>query len=593
MNRFQATKTIRVIALILALVGLLAACQPGGAVPQAPCGTFCDGEPPEGCSVFTVAKGDRVFFGGNDDYIEPDSYYWVEPGQGDDYGVVWIGTPDNVQQGVNERGLAYDSNGLPEVEMNPHRERTPWSGHMGSAPMHILHECATVEEVIEWVQTHQVWPQNNGQTQYADASGDAVLISPGPDGELVFTRKPPGDGYLVSTNYNVINPEHGSGYPCWRYDTAQHLLRALVEGGGALTVQDAAGVLDAVHVEGVNSWTIESLVADLPNRVIYLYFFHQFDKPVVLNVADELAHPRAPGPLSALFPEDVQQEAARRYTAIQAPANRCRRAGMAWIVGALASLVALLVLFPPGDRRALPFWVPVVIVLGPLGFLAWLIVGRSKAPPPQPSPVVCTGEGEEGGRGWRAVLLEAAGDVAPAVVALVIYLALAVKFPAVAGEGALPLVLIAGLPLALSWLVFQGPLLALASKRGYLRTLWERLPHALVAGNLGMAGLLVLAFPVAVLSTSICSYFPTPGWSLGTLWAIVALGALPGGLLLALYHLWAVKRGLVAWRAVGWNERAPGWVLPRSAGWRKLWWWVLLSYGMLLCGVVVFVVFLQ
>ena len=62
MNRFQATKTIRVIALILALVGLLAACQPGGAVPQASCGTFCDGEPPEGCSVFTVAKGDRVFF---------------------------------------------------------------------------------------------------------------------------------------------------------------------------------------------------------------------------------------------------------------------------------------------------------------------------------------------------------------------------------------------------------------------------------------------------------------------------------------------------------------------------------------------------
>ena len=55
MNRFQATKTIRVIALNLALVGLLAACQPGGAVPQASCGTFCDGEPPEGCSVFTVA----------------------------------------------------------------------------------------------------------------------------------------------------------------------------------------------------------------------------------------------------------------------------------------------------------------------------------------------------------------------------------------------------------------------------------------------------------------------------------------------------------------------------------------------------------
>lgn len=32
-----------------------------------------------GCSVFTVAKGDRIYFGGNDDYINPDSYYWVDP----------------------------------------------------------------------------------------------------------------------------------------------------------------------------------------------------------------------------------------------------------------------------------------------------------------------------------------------------------------------------------------------------------------------------------------------------------------------------------------------------------------------------------
>jgi hypothetical protein len=593
-------KTIRILVLALALVCLLAACQPGRVViqdpdiqvpdafqsytgdsigtlfqdtslAQSPCGASCSGEPPSSCSVFTVAKGERVFFGGNDDFVNPDSHYWVEPGQGDDYGVIWIGTPDNVQQGVNEMGLAYDSNGLPKVEMNPHRERLPWEGGITSPQMHILHECATVEEVIEWVQTHQVYPKMNDQKQFADASGDAVLISPGPDGELVFTRKPPGDGHLVSTNYNVINPEHGYGYPCPRYETAQGMLGQLVEGSDALTVQDAADVLDAVHEGGGSSWTIESLVADLPNGVIYLYYFYQFDKPVALNVVDELAHPRAPGPLSALFPEDVRQEATRRYARIQSGVNRCRRAGMAWIAGALASVVLLLVLLPPGNRRALLFWVPVVIVLGPLGFLVWLIVGRGQK-----------------ARGWRAVLLEAAGDVTPAVVAFAIHLGLAFSFPAVLGEGLLPLVLIAGLPLALSWLVFQGPLLALASKRGYLRTLWERLPNALVAGNLGMAGVIAIAGPLAIARTGACSLFPTPGWAMGALWAIVVLSALPGGLLLLLYQLWAVQRGLVAWRALAWREEE-----VRLASWRKLWWWVLLSYGVLLGGLVAFVVLLQ
>jgi len=50
---------------------------------------------PAGCTIVTISKGDSVFFGGNDDYINPDSYYWVEPGDSSRYGVIWIGTPDN------------------------------------------------------------------------------------------------------------------------------------------------------------------------------------------------------------------------------------------------------------------------------------------------------------------------------------------------------------------------------------------------------------------------------------------------------------------------------------------------------------------
>jgi len=44
------------------------------------------------CTVFTLSKGDQVFFGGNDDYIEPDTYYWVDPGQEGRYGAIWIGS---------------------------------------------------------------------------------------------------------------------------------------------------------------------------------------------------------------------------------------------------------------------------------------------------------------------------------------------------------------------------------------------------------------------------------------------------------------------------------------------------------------------
>jgi hypothetical protein len=176
--------------------------------------------------------------------------------------------------------------------------------------------------------------------------------------------------------------------------------------------------------------------------------------------------------------------------------------------------------------------------------------------------------------------LEAAGDVLPVAVAFALFLCLGLSVPAVVGSELVQLALILGLPLALGWLVFQGPLLAQAAKRGYFRTLWQRLPHVLIATNLGLAGIHTLATPLVNVSLRTCSVFPQIGWEAGTLWAIVVGGALLGGLLLLLYQLWAVRRGLAAWRVV-----AAGDGEVRSGAWRTLWWWVLLSSVVLLGGI--------
>ncbi|HSG43295.1 MAG TPA: hypothetical protein VLA72_09080 [Anaerolineales bacterium] len=314
-TRKSFVKCILSAILVLFLAGCSTGLrsQPPNPIPTCNVKDNCSGSS-SGCTVFTVSKGDQVFFGGNDDYINPDSYYWVDPGNEDNYGAIWIGTRDNVQQGVNEKGLAYDANGLPRVDTNPHLEREPVSGGYSSYPIQILQECATVEEVISWVNTHQWHSYMLDQLHFADATGDAVIISAGADGEIVFTRKPPGDGFLVSTNFNVANPANTSNeYPCWRYDRATEKLKQVVYQEGELTFQDAVNVLDAVHVEEATSSTLESMVADLPHGIVYLYYFYQYDKPVVLNVTEEIANPRADGPLSELFPEDVQQEAARRF----------------------------------------------------------------------------------------------------------------------------------------------------------------------------------------------------------------------------------------------------------------------------------------
>lgn len=204
-------------------------------------------QPPEGCTVITFSKGDSIFFAGNDDYVNPDSYYWVEPGDSTKYGVIWIGWPDNPQQGVNEKGLAYDSNGLPRVDVNPHSERIPYAGeYYHQYLMQIMHECSTVAEVIEWAGLHQRPPYMHDQMHFADTTGDAVIISAGADGEIVLSRKTAGNGFLVSTNFNVANPANGFGYPCWRYDLAQEKLGQMVAGEAPVTHSEITGVMDAV-----------------------------------------------------------------------------------------------------------------------------------------------------------------------------------------------------------------------------------------------------------------------------------------------------------------------------------------------------------
>jgi hypothetical protein len=290
---------------------------------------------------------------------------------------------------------------------------------------------------------------------------------------------------------------------------------------------------------------------------------------VVLKVADELAHPRAAGPLSALFPEEVQQEAARRYRRIQASLSHCRWGGMAWVASVLASLVLLVSLslgkgWNAEGGRGIRLWLPVVIVLGPLGLVMWLIVGRARR-----------------AGTWRSVLLEVIGDVIPTVVAFAIFLALALSSPAVLGSELAQVALIFGLPLAAGWLVFQGPLLALATKRGYLRTLGERLPQALVAANLGLAGVNAVAAPLVNVSTRACSLFPSPGWAMGIVWASVVLGAVLGGALLFIYESWAARRGFQAWRVLASSEDRVS-----SPSWRSVWWWIPLSFAAILGGLV-------
>jgi hypothetical protein len=520
---------------------------------------------PSGCSVITISKGDSVFFGGNDDNNKADSYYWVEPGDSSKYGVIWIGATDNPQQGVNVKGLAYDANSTPRVDVNPHKERIPVKGeYYHHYIMQIMHECSTVEEVIKWANLHQHLPYMHDQLHFADAKGDAVIISAGEDGEMVFTRKPPGDGFLVSTNFNVANHSNNYGYPCWRYDKAEELMSTLIGTKYPLTISDAAAILEAIHEEKGASWTIETMVADLVHGVVYIYYFFQYDRPVVLNVSHELSNPREPGPLSKLFPEDVQKEAARRYNAARANLRTNWIVGIAWSVILLISLILLFFnrkLFKQGFL----FWFTAVVSLGPVALMAgFFAFKRCKTS-------YC-----------RNTIIETLGNLLPIVISYtagITFLTMSMLKGSTSWQFQVSTIF--GLPLILG-LLFHMAFLAPVSNKNIGRFAIQCLPLVLVTTFLGLGGIIPIAMPLVNKSLNMSLLIPLSPVAVFTWWAIAVLGSLPGGLLIFLFQRWAIKKNLRLWTILTADE-----VEIFVPAWGKLWWWMLISIVILFAGLLI------
>lgn len=281
---------------------------------------------PGSCTIFSASVGDKVLFGNNEDYNEPKTYYWTEPASDENLGAVYLGFENySYQGGINEKGLCFDANALPDSKINPHAElstpplhKPPYEEYAIWAPVLILRKAATVEEAIKIGGQYQRrnWDYNSGnlgyQINFADAKGDAVVISVDETGELAFTRKKKSDTYLVSTNFNKANPENAFDYPCRRYTIATAMLERLNKEND-LSVDYFKSILDSTHVEGTFTKTLYSNIFDLSNGIIYLYHWHQFDEVAVLKVDEELAKGKIMVRIKDLFSQETVDKAKKGY----------------------------------------------------------------------------------------------------------------------------------------------------------------------------------------------------------------------------------------------------------------------------------------
>jgi hypothetical protein len=226
------------------------------------------------CSFFMCARGGEVLAGNNEDYLDPYTKMWFEPGVDGELGRVFFGFYNNFPQGgMNEAGLFFDGAALSRRELPAQSDKVSFDGNLITEAMRT---CATVAEVIQLYRDYQAPGfMDRAQIQFADASGDSVIL----EGERILRKK--GD-YQITTNFRQADVKGGVPCPCWRYARVEEMLQ-----DEAPTVELFTRILAAVHQEGKVS-TLYSNVYDLKRGVIHIYHFHNFQEVVTLDLASEL-----------------------------------------------------------------------------------------------------------------------------------------------------------------------------------------------------------------------------------------------------------------------------------------------------------------
>jgi len=486
---------------------------------------------PESCTIFTASFGDTVLFGNNEDWINPNTYYWVVPPTSEDYGVVYFGF-DNFwpQGGINEKGLAYDVNALPKAALNPHPElpkvKNPFS--------EFLRKCSTVEEVIDRVKSHSWESAWRAQLHVADRTGDAVIISAGPDGEIAFTRKQKGNGYLVSTNFNRANPKNGR-YPCWRYDTAVTMLEK-IQDEGDLTADYFRSILDSVHQEGPSANTVYSNAFDLKHGIIYLYHWHQFDEVVTLNVAEEIAKAPSPTPIRDLFSQDTIDQALKEYLAYQKKIAAWENVLWVWLILAAGSLVVLIWDFAHGPRvlwRLRLVWVLVVAFFGPLGLMSYSYSCRQPLRSPDMQAAMAK---------WKCAFGETMFGVVGHAIGIALAFSTFYLILSFSESSPLSIALrLYGLPLIVGLLIFQAPFMTFMMGSPYLNAVARRFITEVISLNFVLVGML----PVGGILMSLCEkHLGMRGPGSALFWGVIIICAFAGALTVYPFNVWMAHHGL-------------------------------------------------
>lgn len=240
------------------------------------------------CGMIKITKNGKTIVGNNEDQMNPNTRIWFESGKNGKYGVAYVGFNNLYPQGgMNEAGLVFDG------FTQSYREVSDTVGKIKIPALDlekkIMQECATVEQVKDLISMYNLDFWAGATIRYIDKTGKYLYV----DGDSLIIGN---DNYFVQTNSRPYEKKE-----CWRFNIASDILNK----GFELSIPFTESVMDSIHMEEKAVRTLYSTIYDINAGRIYLYYFSDFNTPIVYNLIDELKKEDRIINIPELFPGHV------------------------------------------------------------------------------------------------------------------------------------------------------------------------------------------------------------------------------------------------------------------------------------------------
>ena len=265
------------------------------------------------CTAFMAADSNRVLVGNNEDNRFPHTRIWFIPGKNGQNGRVIFGYDNWMPQGgMNDQGLFIDGFATPTLETKPSKQKLIFRENFLDK---FMAECSSVEEVIELTNKYNLEFMSEFQLLIVDKTGDSAII----ERDQIIRKK---KSYQVVTNFYQSKVAY-KDYPCeWykggclRYQIAEKMLKK----DRSVSIEHFRNILEATHQNTLGVRTLYSNIYDLKNGLIYLYYLHNFDNEIIIDLNKELKKGNHHYELPSLFGKTASYE--RKEYVHRSPAFR-------------------------------------------------------------------------------------------------------------------------------------------------------------------------------------------------------------------------------------------------------------------------------